>query len=272
VPPSGALDAAALVRANRLVGNEPGAAGLETTLLGVTVRLDEPRWVAVTGAEAPVTVDGEPVGPRLRVPAGATVRIGTATLGLRSYLAVGGGIALSPVLGSRSTDRLSGLGPAPLADGDALPLGADPDDALPLGADPGDAPDLRTPDPRAGPTATERLADGVRLWLRPGPRDDWVVPGAWDLLRRAAFTVSRDSDRVGVRLEGPRLGWARTGELPSEGLVTGAVQVPPDGRPVLFLADHPTTGGYPVVGVLDPADLAVAGQVRPGSVVRFAVE
>ncbi|HEX6754806.1 MAG TPA: biotin-dependent carboxyltransferase family protein [Mycobacteriales bacterium] len=262
VPPSGAAHAAALVRANRLVGNDAGAAALETTLLGVTVRLDEPRWVAVTGAEAPVTVDGEPVSRRFRVPAGATVRVGTATLGLRSYLAVGGGIAVPPVLGSRSTDRLSGLGPAPLADGDRLPLGADP----------GAAPDRRTADRRAGPTALERLADGSRLWLHPGPRQDWVTPAGWALLRHAEFTVSRDSDRVGVRLDGPRLEWARAGELPSEGLVTGAVQVPPDGRPTVFLTDHPTTGGYPVAGVLDPSDLPVLAQARPGTVVRFGVD
>lgn len=259
VPPSGALDRAALVRANRLVGNDDGAAGLETTLTGVRFRLSADRRFAVTGASAPVTIDGEafwlpalhPDGPIL-APAGATVAVGTARTGLRSYVAIAGGIAVPPVLGSRSTDRLSGLGPAPLRDGDELPLGPDPG---------------REPREVAG-----HRPYSERLLLHRGPRDDWLTGAAWQALRDAEWTVSRDSDRVGVRLSGPRLAWARTGELPSEGLVTGAVQVPPDGQPVVFLADHPTTGGYPVAGVVDPPDLAALAQARPGSTVRFAVE
>lgn len=249
VPPSGALDPAALVAANRLVGNEDGAAGLETTLTGVTIRLRDARHVSVVGATASVGVDGEPApAAAFEVPAGGTVKVGTATRGLRSYVAIAGGIDVLPTLGSRSTDRLSGLGPPPLRDGDDLPLGPSREDRRHA--------DL--PEPRGG---------SVRLWR--GPRDDWLTDGAWEVLGGAEWTVSRDSDRVGVRLQGPRLAWANNGELPSEGLVTGAVQVPPDGQPVVFLNDHPTTGGYPVVGVVRAADLA---QARPGSTLRFAVE
>ena len=251
VPRSGAADAPALRLANRLVGNDAAAAGLETTLLGVAVRLDQPRWVAVTGAVAPVRVDGEPVDTPVLVPAGATVRIGTASAGLRSYLAVGGGLAVPPVLGSRSTDRLSGLGPAPLRDGDELPVGPDPG-----------------PPPPAVRTPLDLPAEPV-LRLRPGPRDGWFTAAALAVLAGEPYQVSTDSDRVGLRLDGPPLDRRDDRELPSEGLVLGALQVPADGRPVLFLADHPTTGGYPVLGVVHPADVPLAAQARPGSRLRF---
>ena len=254
VPRSGAADGPALRLANRLVGNPGAAAGLETTLLGCAVRLGPARWVAVTGAPAPVRVDGRPVDPGgpVRVPAGGRIEVGTATGGLRSYLAVGGGIAVPATLGSRSTDRLSGLGPPPLADGDVLPLGPEP-----------------------GPPAAVDLAPVPAvpvepvLRLRPGPRDDWLAPAGWTVLAGSAFTVSSDSDRIGVRLAEPALARARTDELPSEPVVLGALQLPADGRPVLFLADHPTTGGYPVVGVVHPADVPLAAQARPGTRLRF---
>lgn len=254
VPRSGAADSPALRLANRLVGNPEAAAGLETTLLGCAVRLGAARWVAVTGAPAPVRVDGRPVDPGgpVRVPAGGRIEVGTATRGLRSYLAVGGGIAVPATLGSRSTDRLSGLGPAPLADGDVLPLGPEPG--------PPAAVDL-APVP---PVPVEPV-----LRLRPGPRDGWLAPAGWQVLAGSAFTVSSDSDRIGVRLAEPALARSRTDELASEPVVLGALQLPADGRPVLFLADHPTTGGYPVVGVVHPADVPLAAQARPGTRLRF---
>jgi biotin-dependent carboxylase-like uncharacterized protein len=249
VPRSGAADRPALRRANRMAGNPEGAAALETTLLGVTVRLAEARWVAVSGADAEVTVDGVPVRSPVEAAAGATVTVGRARRGLRSYLAVGGGIAVRPTLGSRSTDRLSGLGPDPLRDGDTLPLGP--------ATEPGE------------PADDPVLPAEPVLRLRPGPRDDWFA--GTGPLTAGPYAVQTDSDRVGVRLAGPELTRTRTGELPSEGLVPGAVQVPPDGRPVLFLADHPTTGGYPVVGVVHPDDRWLAAQVRPGNRLRFEV-
>lgn len=253
VPPSGALDPDALRLANRLVGNPESAAGLEVTFGGLAVEPSTPVWVALTGAPAALTVDGRPAAlyAPVPVPAGAKLAVGVPVEGVRGYLAVAGGIAVPPVLGSRATDVLSGLGPAPLSTGDGLPLG-----------------------PPSGPPST---VDSAPAWppapgplrLYPGPRADWFTAGALELLTSSAFEVSANSNRIGVRLTGPVLTRRRSGELPSEGLVTGAVQVPASGQPVVFLADHPTTGGYPVIGVVDPRDLAVAAQARPGSRLRF---
>lgn len=264
VPRSGAADRPALRRANRMAGNPPGAAALETTLVGVTVRLAEQRWVAVAGAEAALTVAGEPARSPVLVPAGAIVTVGRARRGLRSYLAVGGGIAVPATLGSRSTDKLSGLGPPPLTDDTTLPLGRP---GQPSG--PGEPGDPSAPGGPGRPGEAEPDPDLPAepvLRLRPGPRDDWFAGPVG-----GAYEVQRDSDRVGLRLDGPALRRTRAGELPSEGLVPGAVQVPADGRPVLFLADVPTTGGYPVVGVVHPDDLWLAAQARPGARLHLRV-
>lgn len=254
VPRSGALDPPALRLANRLVGNAEGAAALETTLNGCAVRPRYAVTVAVTGAPCPVTVDGRPAawGSPVRVPAGALLDIGAAVAGVRGYVAFGGGIAVEPVLGSRSTDLLSGLGPGPLRDGTVLPLGpatggAAAVDGVPSGAPPAE----------------------LVLRIRLGPRDDWFTPAALRTLTTRAYRVSSASNRIGLRTEGPALERAVPDELPSEGMVTGAVQVPPDGRPVVFLADHPTTGGYPVIAVVREGDLPAAAQATPGTPVRF---
>ncbi|MFJ4871879.1 biotin-dependent carboxyltransferase family protein [Streptomyces sp. NPDC088757] len=251
---SGALDPAAVRLVNRLVGNAEGAAVLETTVDGCAVRARCAVTVAVGGAPCPVRVDGRPAawGTAVRVAAGAVVEAGTAARGLRAYVAFGGGIEVEPVLGSRSTDLLSGLGPAPLARGTVLPLGADTAVRVPV-----DVP------PWPGPP------DALVLRVRLGPRDGWFTPGALRTLATRAYRVSPASNRIGLRLEGPALERAVPGELASEGMVLGAVQVPPDGRPVVFLADHPTTGGYPVVGVVREADLGAAAQAVPGTAVRF---
>ncbi|GHF37929.1 allophanate hydrolase [Streptomyces mashuensis] len=254
VPRSGALDRPAHRLANRLAGNPEDRATLETTATGCALRAETAVTAAVTGAPCPVRVDGRPAawGAPVRVPAGAVLEVGAATAGLRSYVAFAGGVAVPPVLGSRSHDVLSGLGPAPLADGARLPLGA------PCG--PAGAVDAV---PCAAPPA--ELVLPVVL----GPRDDWFTPGALRVLAGGGFTVSAAGNRVGLRMDGPALERARDGELPSEGVVLGAVQVPPDGRPVVFLADHPTTGGYPVAGVVAGAALAAAAQAVPGTPVRF---
>ncbi|MGY1619275.1 biotin-dependent carboxyltransferase family protein [Geodermatophilus sp. SYSU D00691] len=254
VPRSGAADRAAHDLANRLVGNRPGAATVEVTAGGLRVRAERALLVAVTGAPAPLTVDGRPAAGNapLTLPAGAELALGVPPVGLRSYLAVRGGVDVPPVLGSRSTDRLSGLGPEPLRAGDLLPVGRDA----------GEEPVVDVA-PVAAPSARPVLP------VLPGPRRDWLTDEAWTRLVGAEWTVSADSDRVGLRLGGPRLERARDGELPSEGLVPGAVQVPPDGAPVLFLADHPVTGGYPVLAVVTTAGLPAAAQLRPGDVVRF---
>ncbi|MGW1178938.1 5-oxoprolinase subunit C family protein [Kitasatospora sp. NPDC002543] len=254
VPRAGALDEPALRAANRLVGNEPGTAGLETTLGGVALRAVGTALVAVTGAPSPVRVDGRPVawGAPVVVPAGSVVEVGAATAGVRGYLAVAGGIAVPAVLGSRSADLLSGLGPAPLTAGDRLPVGA-------------------APPYRARPELVPMPAPPTELVLRLrlGPRTDWFTPEAVARLGHDRYLVSPTGNRVGLRTEGPPVVRARGGELASEGMVLGAVQIPPDGQPVVFLADHPTTGGYPVVGVVPAADLAAAAQARPGTPVRF---
>ncbi|NUP17369.1 MAG: biotin-dependent carboxyltransferase family protein [Streptomyces sp.] len=254
VPRSGALDGPAATLVNRLVGNGPEAAVLETTLNGCAVRPRSTVTVAVGGAPCRVTVDGRPVawGAPVRMRAGALLDVGAAVRGVRSYVAVSGGIAVESVLGSRSTDLLSGLGPPPLTDGAVLPLGS----PTPLHARVDVAPQPAPP------------AELV-LRVTPGPRDDWFTPEAVRVLTSRTYRVSAASNRIGLRTDGPALERSLTRELPSEGVVLGAVQVPPDGRPVVFLADHPTTGGYPVIAVVRTADLPAAAQAVPGTPVRF---
>ncbi|MEV7093823.1 biotin-dependent carboxyltransferase family protein [Amycolatopsis sp. NPDC051045] len=252
VAPSGALDAASLRLANRLAGNDEAAAGIEALLGGLAVRFTAAATAAVTGPSVPVTVDGRSVGSHAPVPvrAGQTLSVGTPAAGLRCYLAVSGGIAVEPVLGSRSRDVLSGIGPAPLRVGDVLPLGAPA--GIPAGAD--------VVLPAAAPAD---LVVPVTL----GPRDDWLDDPARGL--SAWWTVTAESNRVGLRLDGTPLHRSTDRELPSEGVVTGAIQVPPSGLPVVFLADHPTTGGYPVAAVVRTAALSALAQARPGTRIRF---
>ncbi|MDO0928689.1 biotin-dependent carboxyltransferase family protein [Streptomyces sp. TG1A-8] len=254
VPRSGALDPPAAALVNRLAGNRPDAAVLETTLTGCALRPRSAVTVAVGGAPCPVTVGGRPAawGAPVVVPAGELLEVGAAVAGVRSYVAVRGGIAVEPVLGSRATDLLSGLGPAPLGDGTVLPLGT------PAG-------------PAAHVDVAPQPAPPAELVLRVtlGPRDDWFTARAVRDLTTRTYRVSSASNRIGLRTEGPVLERARPGELASEGMVLGAVQVPLDGRPVVFLADHPTTGGYPVIAVVRAADLPTAAQALPGTPVRF---
>jgi biotin-dependent carboxylase-like uncharacterized protein len=251
-----------MVAANRLVGNPDHAAVLEITLGGMAARLPAGGRVAVTGARVPVRVNGQAAnasGP-IDLPPGGRLDIGTASSGLRCYLAVAGGIAVEPVLGSRSTDTLSGLGPPVVRAGTTLPVGTVP----PIGTVP--APAAPT-DAGRGDAAPAPAV--VTLRIRYGPRADWFTEQALSTLAREAYTVGMHSNRIGARLSGPALARSRDGELPSEGIVLGAVQVPGDGQPLVFLADHPSTGGYPVIAVVDPADLPLLAQCRPGATVRF---
>jgi biotin-dependent carboxylase-like uncharacterized protein len=254
VTTSGAADRAGHDLANRLVGNHPEAATVEATAGGLRVRAERTLLVAVTGAPSPVAVDGRaaPFDAPFTLRPGVVLSLGVPPVGLRSYLAVRGGVDVPPVLGSRSTDTLSGLGPRPLAAGDRLPVGT-------LAAD----------EPVVDVAPVRSPSSWPVLRILPGPRRDWLVPEAWTALTAGEWTVTTDSDRVGLRLAGPRLARGRDDELPSEGLVAGAVQVPPDGAPVLFLADHPVTGGYPVLAVVTTGDLPAAAQLRPGDAVRF---
>jgi biotin-dependent carboxylase-like uncharacterized protein len=240
VAPSGAADRRLHDLANRLVGNRPAAATLELTLAGPTLRALVPLTVAVvhpSGAAGP---------QHLR--AGDVLDVPAVRGGARAYVGVRGGIAVPPVLGSRSTDGLGGLGPAPLRPGDRLPVGA------PAGPMPGV--DLAPVPPRR-----------TRLRLLPGPRADRVAP----LPAVARFAVLDASDRTGVRLRGPRLEHLVAWELPSEPVVTGALQVPPSGDPILLLVDRPATGGYPVAAVLAADDVAHAAQLLPGEEVELVL-
>ncbi|TDC82848.1 biotin-dependent carboxyltransferase family protein [Actinomadura sp. 7K507] len=257
VPCSGAADERAFRLANRLVGNPEGAAAVEFTFGGAALRFHGHAWVAVTGAPAPLRVDGRAYGTHapVHVPAGALAELGNPASGLRSYLAVRGGVAVDEVLGSRSTDLLSGLGPPPLSAGDRIPLGS-AEGLVDIAVD--------VAPPR-------RMPETPVLNIRPGPRDDWFTEEALTALTSTLYQVSPDSNRVGVRLDGPPLVRARDGELGSEGMVTGSLQVPPSGLPIIFLADHPTTGGYPVVAVLVRSAVPDAAQLRPGQRVRFRV-
>lgn len=252
---SGALDRTALRAANRLVGNRQDAAGLELTMGGFRAVARRDLWAALAGAWAPIMIDGREVDPyeAVKWQAGAELSVGWPEHGVRTYLAVRGGIDAPAVAGSRSTDTMAGLGPAPLQVGDVV---ATTDAAS-------------GPVPPAEPVMAVPPPDELDLELAPGPRADWFAASAGDVLFDAVWTVSDRADRVGVRLSGPALERVREGELPSEGMVPGAIQVPPDGQPTILLADGPVTGGYPVIAVVADAALDALAQARPGMHVRF---
>ena len=244
---SGAADRGSLRLANRLVGNPEGAAALELTYGGLRIRFAAAATIALTGAPCP----GAPMNGPVHVGAGQEIAIGMPGEGLRTYLAVRGGIDVPEVLGSRSTDLLSGIGPPVLEKGMRLPIGGRVDGF----------PNVDHAPPRPlGPAV---------LTVLPGPREDWFVADALNTLTESAYVVTKDVNRVGARLDGPELKRAVPEELPSEGVVCGALQVPPNGQPILFLADHPVTGGYPVIAVVVDADLDRAAQLRAGDAVRF---
>lgn len=254
VSTSGAADRRSLRLANRLVGNPESHAGIELTLGGLRARFDGPAVIALTGASCPARLGGRAVGMAapIRVAAGDELHVGTPSHGLRTYLAVRGGIAVEPVLRSRSTDTMAALGPPPLQAGAVLPVGTD------TGEFP--AVDLAPQPP---------IPDELTLRVIPGPRDDWFVPEALRTLYSRPYRIGPDSNRIGLRLAGPELAHRQERELPSEATVLGALQVPPSGQPILFLADHPVTGGYPVLAVVVEDDIPLAAQGRPGQTVHF---
>ncbi|MGJ6981037.1 biotin-dependent carboxyltransferase family protein [Aestuariimicrobium soli] len=262
LPRGGAVDRAGLRLANRLVGNPEHAAGLEVLWGGLVVEALADTVISVCGAPVSVTIDGRAERSHTAVPvrAGAVIALGRCVLGrcvvrgVRPLVAVAGGLAGESLLGSVSASPAAGLGRAPLVAGDLLMSAGLPttpwittDLGLTVGHDP------HRP-----------------LRVIGGPRDDWLTDTARGLFATTGWRVGPQCDRVGIRLEGPPLAWSHPGrELPSEAVVPGAVQVPPEGRPLVFLADHPTTGGYPVVGVVHPDDLDALGQAGPGDEVRF---
>lgn len=255
---SGAADRGAFQLGARLLAQPYTAAALEVTFGGLSVRAHGDLQLALTGAAAPAAVDGRGVGycGPFVVGDGETLTLDAPQAGLRSYLSVRGGIDVSPVLGSRSTDTLSGLGPPPVASGDILPVGPPP---------------ATLPNVDLAPTPA-LSSEPLILSALPGPRDDWFADiGA---LNTRTWTVSSNSDRVGIRLTGEPLQRhdSRTEqELPSEGVVRGSIQIPASGEPVVFLADHPVTGGYPVAAVLLDHDIDRIAQAVPGQQVRIVL-
>lgn len=297
VSPSGPADREAAAEANRLVGNSAGATVLENLAGGLKITALADVELALTGADIPAQIiedaSGQaddpgqgaaqatdtplvvrPYAPFALKP-GQTLSLGAPARGLRTYLAVRGGLAARTEAASASRDTLAGLGPKPLAAGDQLSLVSPP---VAVVADP--APVLPLPEP------------GKVLEVRalPGPRDDWFTPESLGRFTEVTWEVSQSSDRIGVRLllaDTPADGGAGAQptdvqptdtltravprELPSEGMVAGAVQVPPSGEPVVFLADHPVTGGYPVIATVHPADLRLLAQAPPGTCLRFSL-
>ena len=254
VPASGALDSDACARANRLVGNVESAAVLESTVDGVGLRFHEAAVIAVTGARATVRVDGRPSAWSMpvHVKAGGVVEVGPAEVGVRSYLAVAGGFEIPATLGSRSTDLLSGLGPPVLYAGQRLDVGP-----------------ARHPPPAIDFAPYRLPPSDLVLPLHPGPRRDWLTEqGKLDLFAQS-YRVSPLSNRIALRLSGPPLGRRVGEELPSEGIVWGSVQLLNSGEILVFLADHPTTGGYPVIGVVDRSAASDCAQARPGTLVTL---
>lgn len=264
VSASGAADRTAMRDANRAVGNAPGAAVLES-VGGPALRFHGDGVAVVTGALGDITLtdaDGVarsiPHGVPFATASGDELALGHPTQGLRYVIGVRGGIDIDAALGSRSSDTLAGLGPAALAAGDIVAIGS----AALTSIDP-------VPQPRELPAS----GDLVELDITLGPRDDWFTASALETLATQEWLVTPRSDRVGIRLQGEvPLERETPGELPSEGAVTGAIQVPPDGQPVLFLPDHPLTGGYPIIGALTDRCLDLAAQLPPGARIRFRIE
>jgi KipI family sensor histidine kinase inhibitor len=260
VPAAGPADPTSARLANALVGNAATAPCLEIAGAGPVLSFKTAGFFAVVGGQPQTWLDGIEVLPGRVVPVGVGQRLAISAprRGMRSYLAVAGGLGVATVMGSCSTDVLSWLGPGPLQVGDEIGVLA-----------------------RTAALADHLLADvpeqapGGRRVLRvvPGPEVDWLTGGTLHSLATRRFVVEPASDRVGVRLRAEDHSGSlarRTGEVASAGMVTGAVQLPPSGQPIVLLPDHATVGGYPVVGVVITADLGQLGQCVPGEEVLFA--
>ena len=256
VPVSGAMDVVAMRIGNSLVGNTPDAAVLEATLHGPSLQFERDGYVAVTGADMDARVDGRRIAPWWATPveAGATLTLDAARTGCRSYIAVAGGIDVPPLLGSRSTYARAGMGRV-VARGDVLPVGA-----------------------AARPGAPARGVDVRRLDLRrarvrlvPGPHLRMLGHASWRTLFEASFTLSPESDRMGLRFTGDDATLSLTGaaEVRSAPVAMGTVQLPPGGMPIVLMADRQVTGGYPRLGEIASVDLPALAQLRPGDAIRF---
>ena len=262
VPVAGPMDPVSFRLANAIVGNRRDASALEVTLLGPELIFEDARTIAVTGAEFDITIDDVdvPLNARVTVPVGGRLRFGRRQRGARAYLAVEGGISVPPRLGSRATHVISGMGGfegRPLRSGDTLPLGT------------------RVPAAQAPATSVLPVVPlpGAQAVVRvlPGPQHELFAHDALDALRSGPYTIAQNSDRMGFRLEGPRLTHAGSPDIISDATPLGVLQVPASGQPILLMADRQTTGGYPKIATVITADLAIAGQLVPGDKISFQV-
>jgi len=262
VPVAGPMDPVSHRLANALVGNDRDAATLEVTLLGPELEFEDERVVAVTGADFEITLDGKPAqaGSAFVVAAESRLRFGRRRRGARAYLAIRGGVAVPPVLGSRATHVISamgGIGGRPIKAGDRLPLG------VAEVSRPTVAPPNEPIVPLPGQPAPLRVL--------PGPQADAFAADAFNALQSTPYKVGQQSDRMGFRLEGPRLTHARSADIISDATPLGVLQVPASGQPILLMADRQTTGGYPKIATVITADLPIAGQLGPGDTLLFSV-
>ena len=273
VPEGGAADRDALRVANLLAGNDDGAAGVEFTMLGATLRLRRARIVALTGGECEARCGDRalPMWRPVALRAGTEIEIGRVRRGARAYLAVGGGIAVPHVLGSRSTDLRAGFGGfegRALRARDRLPLGPEPRTHASLWTrlQSGDTP--LAPAPWWVAPTEDLRGDVTMLHLLPGKDVMTLDPRVLRALRDGVWKVGADSDRMGLRFDGPAIPHVARAERISEPVLPGAIQLPPDGRPIVLGVDAQTVGGYPVVGQVIRADLNRAMQLRAGDPVR----
>jgi antagonist of KipI len=262
VPVAGPMDPLAHRLANALVGNPRDAAALEITLLGPELEFQSERVLALCGADFDVTMDGKPAKPDAAfvAAAGTRLKFGARRRGARAYLAVAGGIDVPPILGSRATHVISAMGGF---EGRALRAG----DRLPLGVAPRPQ-HAATPPPEPLVVLPGRHAV-VRIL--PGPQVERFSPDALSVLQSAPYVIAQNSDRMGFRLEGPRLTHSGGADIISDATPLGVLQVPASGQPILLMADRQTTGGYPKIATVISADLPVVAQLAPGDRLSFAI-
>ncbi len=263
VPVAGPMDPCAHRVANAIVGNNPDAATLEVTLLGPELEFEDQRLVAVAGAEFELTVDGQsaPQATSFVVGAGGKLRFGRRIRGTRAYVAIAGGVAVAPTLGSRATHLVSAMGGL---DGRALKAG----DCLPLGEW-----DARRPFVADRPvrSITPIATGDAQIRVLPGPQLECFAEDALATLQSRPYTVGVKSDRMAFRLEGARLRHSRGADTISDATPIGSLQVPASGLPILLMADRQTTGGYPKLATVISADIGAAGQLGPGDTLSFVV-
>jgi antagonist of KipI len=256
VPVAGPMDWYSHRLANQIVANDPMAAALEVTLIGPELVSDVDVVMAVAGAEFDITIDGQSIEPQIPfvVPSGARVRFGTRRRGARTSLAVKGGFDVPETLGSRATHLVSAMGPfaRALRAGDSLPVSKSTDDSTSKRGQP-----LPLP------------VGGARVRVVPAAHRDRFTDDAWSTLTSERFVITPQSNRMGYRLDGPRLEQKRGTDMLSEAMPIGALQVPSSGQPILLMADRQTTGGYPTIANVITADLPIAGQLAPGNWVEF---